>query len=54
MISNVLSLNLITEKYKIAFYSGDENDLKLHSEDKIVKFPSNYDRIYLSKTDKLF
>ena len=40
--------------YQVTFDSGDENSFKVHIGDKIVKFPDNYDMIYLSKPDKNF
>ena len=54
MIEKVLSLNETTKTFWVTFYSGDENDFKVHIGDKIDKFPNNYDMIYLSKRDKNF
>ena len=54
IISNVLSLNEMTKKYRVTFDSGDENGFKVHIGDKIVKFPANDDGIYLSKLDNMF
>ena len=52
MIANVLSLNEMNKIYQVTFNSGYEHDLRFHIGDKIVKFPDNYDRIYLGKSDK--
>ena len=54
MIVNVLILNETTKKYQATFDSGDENSLKVHIRDKIVKFTANNDGIYLSKPGKDF
>ena len=54
MIANVLSLNEMTKKYRVTFDSGYEYAFKVYIGDKIVKFPANYDGIYISKTDKNF
>ena len=40
--------------YQVTFDSGDETSFKVHIGDKIVKFPDNNDRFYLSKPDKNF
>ena len=54
MIKNVLSLNEMTKKYRVTLDSGDENAYKVHIGDKIVKFPANYDGLYISKPDNIF
>ena len=53
MIANVLSLNETTKNYQVTFNSWDENDLKVHIVDNIVKFPDNDDGIYFSKHNKV-
>ena len=54
MISNFLSLNKITKKYRVKLDSRDKNSFRVHIRDTIVKFPANVDRLYLSKTDYIF
>ena len=54
MIANFLSLNKMAKKYRVTFDLGYENEFKVHVGNKIVKFPANYDGIYLSKLDKIF
>ena len=51
MLANVLKLNEMTKKYQVTFDSGDENSFRVHTGDKIIKFPANYDGIYFSKPD---
>ena len=54
MIANFLSLNEINKKYQVSFNSRVENSFREHIRYKIVKFPDNYDGLYLSKIDKKF
>ena len=41
MIENVLSLDEITNKYRVTFDSRDDNTFEVHIGNKIVKFQAN-------------
>ena len=47
-------MNETTKKYRVTFDSGYVDYFKVHIGDNIVRFPANYDRIYLNKPDKKF
>ena len=54
MIAKIISLNKMTKKNQVTFDPGDENYFKVHIGDKTVKFPSNDEGIYISKSHKIF
>ena len=54
MIANVLSLNEMTEQYRVTLDSGDENAFKVYVGHDFVKFTANDDGLYLSKQDNIF
>ena len=47
-------MNEMIKKNRVTFDSVYEKAFKVHIGDKIIKFPDNYDGIYLSKLDKQF
>ncbi|MEN9849167.1 MAG: hypothetical protein RL368_1907, partial [Pseudomonadota bacterium] len=48
-ITNVLSLARMSEKFPVTFNSKEENALKVHTPDRIVKFVRNENNLYAKK-----
>ena len=44
----------MAKNYWVTFYLEYENYFRVHVGDKTIKFPTNNDRLYLSKTEKVF